>query len=97
MMPPTILSVSNINDVHIYIIVQITSTLSKMPNVFVPIVLEVYIKSILWTTLTKGHSTQPHWPMDCKFKQACVHLLPRLGIKGMKLSTHLIDKPHTHL
>jgi len=46
MMPSTIILESNINDVHIHIIVQITSTLSKMPNVFVPIVLEVYIKSI---------------------------------------------------
>jgi uncharacterized membrane protein YwaF len=57
MMPSVIISLSNISDVHIYIIVQITSTLSKMPNVFVPIVLEVHIESILWTTLTKGHST----------------------------------------
>jgi hypothetical protein len=62
--------------------------------VFVPIVLKVNtstcassVKSILETNLTKGHSTQPHWPMDCKFEQACVHLPFGLGIKGMKLNT----------
>jgi hypothetical protein len=98
----------NPNDVHMYIVIQRTSTLNNMPNVFVPIVPEVYTstcahkhasstKSTLETNLTKGHSTQPHWPMDCKFEQACVHLPPGLAIKGMKFSTHLIDRPHTHL
>jgi len=60
MMPSTIISLSNFSDVHIYTIVQRTSTLSNMMNVFVPIVLEVYIESILKTKLTKGHSIQPH-------------------------------------
>jgi hypothetical protein len=47
MMHSTIISLSNFNDVHMYIIVQKTSTLSNMPNVFVPIVLEVQMESIL--------------------------------------------------
>jgi hypothetical protein len=59
-MPLAIISLSNFNDVHMYTIVQKTSTLNNMPNVFVPIVLEVYNKSILETFLTKGHFTQPH-------------------------------------
>jgi hypothetical protein len=87
-----------------YIAVQGTSTLSNMPNVPVVIVPEVYTsacassaQSTLETNLTKGHSTQPHWPTGCEFEQACVHLPPGPGIRGMKVSTHLIDSPHTHL
>jgi len=45
-MPSTIISLNNFSDVHMYTIVQKTSTLNNMPNVFVPIVLEVYNKSI---------------------------------------------------
>jgi hypothetical protein len=54
MMPLVFISLSNLSDVRMYTIVQRTSTLSNMPNVFVLIVLEVYIKSILKTSLTKA-------------------------------------------
>jgi hypothetical protein len=58
MMPSTILSLNNLSDVNMYTIVQRTSTLNNMPIVFIPIVLEVYIESILETNLRKGHYTQ---------------------------------------
>jgi len=54
MMPLVFISLSNLSDVRMYTIVQRTSTLSNMPNVLVPIVLEVYIESILKTNLTKA-------------------------------------------
>ncbi len=57
-------------------------------------------QSTLETYQTKGHSTQPHWPMGCEFEQACAHLPPGPEM-SRNASQHVTcpqkrDSLHTH-